>query len=192
MIKEFVMAAAERRAIIGVYPGSFDPVTVSHVSVAERAARNLDKLYVAVAVNPEKKGLFTPEQKTDFVTASIGHIANAEAIAFDGGLTATHSRQLGARTMIRGSRSVTDFLDEINLFGQNIYVQACDGIEPGDEEFVDTQTYYALGSQDHVSSSLVRGFMVMRNVAKADRIEKIKPLVPEVILDEVIAAIPCE
>jgi pantetheine-phosphate adenylyltransferase len=170
---------------IGLYPASFDPITIAHVSIAERAARLLDHLYVAIAVNPGKKYLFELDKKIELVQESIGHIANAEVISLEEGLTVDHARRLGAKTMIRGARSVTDFLDEIDLYGQNLYVQDAIGIRPANQTFVDTQTYYALPGQDHISSSLVRGLMGMPGVE--DRTARIKPLVPEPVFEVIIA-----
>lgn len=176
-------ADINRERIVGLYPASFDPITVAHVSVAERAARLLDHLYVAVAINPGKKYYFELDKKIELVERSIGHIANTEVISLTEGLTVDHARALGVKTMVRGARSVTDFLDEINLHGQNYYVQGAVGIGPDETAFVDTQTYYALPGQDHISSSLVRGLMVMSGVE--DRAERIRPLVPEPVYEEI-------
>lgn len=175
------------KEIVGLFPASFDPITVAHVSIAERAARMLDKLYVAAAVNPAKKYEFSLEEKLAFINASIGHISNTEVIALEDGLTVDHARDLGATAMIRGARSVTDFLDEIELFGQNLFVQEGIEIGPEDSEFVDTQTYYVLPGQDHISSSLVRGLMHMPGVN--NRIERIQPLVPEPVFEVVTSHI---
>lgn len=173
-----------REPSIGLYPASFDPITVAHVSIAERAARLLDKLYIAVAINPAKKYYFELDTKLEFVEKSIGHIANVTVISLQEGLTVDHARKLGARTLIRGARSVTDFLDEIELYGQNLFVQQCIGIEPSSDEFIDTQTYYTLPGQDHVSSSLVRGLMTMQGVS--NRADRIRPLVPTPVFEEIL------
>jgi pantetheine-phosphate adenylyltransferase len=175
---------------IGLYPASFDPITVAHVSIAERAARLLDHVYVAVAINPAKKYLFELEKKVELVEQSIGHIANASSLTLEDGITVDHAKELGARTLIRGARSVTDFLDEIDLFGQNLFVQNAIGINSTDDEFVDTQTYYALPGQDHISSSLVRGLMGMAGVT--NRAERIKPLVPAPVFAEILTRLESE
>lgn len=176
--------------IIGLFPASFDPITVAHVGIAERAARMLDKLYIAAAVNPKKNYMFDLPEKLDFIKASTEHIANAEVIALEDGLTVDHARELGATAMIRGARSVTDFLDEIDLFGQNLYVQEGVNVSPGDPGFVDTQTYYVLPGQDHISSSLVRGLIVMSGVQ--NRAERIRPLVPASVFDAILPRLPQE
>lgn len=169
---------------IGLYPASFDPITVAHVSVAERAARLLDHLYVAVATNPDKISLFEPDLKVDLVQRSIAHIENAETVCFKDGMTVDHARRYNARTLIRGARSVTDFLDEIKLYSQNTYLQDTLGVSPASREFIDTQTYYALPGQDHISSTLVRGLMTMAGVE--NRAERIRPLVPAPVFEEIL------
>lgn len=172
---------------IGLYPASFDPMTVAHLGIAERAARMLDKLYVAVAVNPAKKGMFDVEERFSMVKACIEDIPGTEATVLESGLTVDHARRLGAGVMIRGARSVTDFLEEVNLFGQNLHVQQAVGMGPESADFVDTQTYYALPGQDHVSSTIVRALMLMPETE--DRVERIRPLVPQPVFDVITARI---
>jgi pantetheine-phosphate adenylyltransferase len=170
---------------IGLYPASFDPLTVAHVGIAERAATDFDRLIVAAAINPKKKYEFDMDEKLAFLEASLGHIPNVEVTGFDSGLTVDHARRLGARWMIRGSRSVTDFLEEQELAAQNVFVQEAVGIKRGDPGFVDTQTFYAESSQDHISSSLVRGLMSFRDVEHRE--ERIRPLVPEPVFEVILA-----
>ncbi|MEK9195990.1 MAG: pantetheine-phosphate adenylyltransferase, partial [Patescibacteria group bacterium] len=164
------------REITGMYPGSFDPITIAHVGIVERAANLLDRLYVAVAFNPTKNHMFDIDDRVRLVRESIGHVANAEVVCLEKGLTIDHAKKLDARTLVRGTRSVTDFLDEIQLFEQHIYLQTARGIRPGDPDFVDTQTYYALPENDHISSSFVRGLYMVEGIH--NRGELIKPLVP--------------
>lgn len=170
--------------IKGLYAGSFDPVTIAHVSIAERAARRLDWLYMAVADNPAKEAEFSPEERFDFVKASIGHITNAEAIVIKDGLTVDHARKLGASVLVRGARSVTDFLDEIALYKQNLFVQDAVGIDSESDGFVDTQTYYTLPNQDHIASSLVRGLINLPG--DFDRAKIIQDLVPAPVYDAIL------
>lgn len=177
------MSDHAREPIIGIYPASFDPITVAHVGIAERAARFLDELHIAVAINPAKRYAFDLDIKLDLVRRSTEHIPNASVVSLTEGLTVDYARKVGARTMIRGARSVTDFLDEIDLFGANLYVQNAIGFGPESEGFVDTQTLYALPEQDHISSSLVRTLM---NTAGVEyREDRIRPLVPEPVFEEI-------
>lgn len=184
------MSSPERREIKGLFPASFDPITIGHVSIAERAARTLDKLYVAVAVNPAKKYLFEMEEKTELVKASTDHIDNVEVLTIDRGATVDTARQLGAVTMIRATRSVTDFEDEIDLFAQNVAIQEARGIGPDHPEFVDTQTYYAFPKFNHVSSSFVRGIINIPEVEA--RKERIRPLVPNPVYAAILPRLPQE
>lgn len=176
----------------GLFPASFDPLTVAHVGIAERAARTLDHLFVTAALHPKKKYEFSPEEKFEFMAASLGHIANVEVIPpLLGGLTVDHARRLGATVMIRGARSVTDFLDEIELFSQNLFVQESAGIGPDHPDFVDTQTFYVLPGQDHVSSTLVRG--LMKGISDVEnRAERIRPLVPDPVFEAILPRLPKE
>ncbi len=178
MVKHSV-AQAGKTSPIGVFPASFDPLHVGHISVIERAARLLDKLYVAIAVNAAKTSEFSLEERRVFVAASIAHIENAEVVVFEKGLTADHARELGAAVMVRGMRQPDDCRSELELFGQNLIVQpARHG--PKDDGFVDTQLYFALPGQEHISSSLIRQLMHMP--ASTNRLELIRPLVPEPVL----------
>lgn len=171
---------------IGIYPASFDPITVAHVGIAERAARTLDKLYVVVAAHPSKQSLFSSTERLSMVKDSISHIANAEAILIEDGLTVDHARQLQATVIIRGARSVTDFLDEISLFEKNLHVQQAVGIESDSAEFIDTITYYALPHTNHISSSLVRELLQIPSVE--DRAKRLAPLIPAVIHEKVMSS----
>lgn len=179
---------------IGAYPGSFDPIHVGHVAVAERIARSLDKLIVVVAVNPDKKGKyeFNTDEKVRFVEDAIAHIdgTQTEVVAYEGGLTVNQARELGARTMYRGTRSVTDFEAEIELHMQNLYLQQAQGINPGDPDFVDTHSLYRLPGEDHISSSMIR--FLMNGDGVQNRAELIRPLVPEPIFEGVMSHVPRE
>lgn len=179
---------------IGVYPGSFDPIHVGHVTVAERIARSLDKLIVVVAVNPDKKGKyeFDTDEKVKFVQDSIAHIdeTETEVLAIEGGLTVNKARELGARTMYRGTRSVTDFEAEIELHMQNLYLQQAQGISPRHPDFVDTHSLYRLPGEDHISSSMIRYLMHAEDIE--NRATLIRPLVAPPIFDGVMSHVPSD
>jgi len=161
---------------VALYPASFDPLTVAHVSVAERAARDFSTLFVAAAVNPAKNYEFTMDEKLNFLRASLGHLDNVEVIGLEDGLTVDHARRRGAGILIRGFRSVADFLAEEELVAQNRFVQEAVGITADHPDFVETVPYYSRATQGHISSSLVRGLMHVPGVER--RVERIKPLVP--------------
>ena len=89
---------------IAVYTGSFDPITLGHLNVIERASRLVDKLIVGIGINIEKQSLFSPEERVDLVRRSVERLKNVEVAAFSG-LAVNFVRAQGARVLIRGVRS---------------------------------------------------------------------------------------
>ncbi|MDT8337537.1 MAG: adenylyltransferase/cytidyltransferase family protein, partial [Candidatus Izemoplasmatales bacterium] len=65
---------------IGFYPGSFDPITFGHLDIITRGAKLFDKLYIAISINPNKKTLFTDDERIELVKESVKHIDNIEVI----------------------------------------------------------------------------------------------------------------
>jgi len=130
---------------IAVYTGSFDPVTVGHLNVIERAARLVDTLIVGVGINTEKAALFSPEQRIELLQQATSHLKNVDVRSF-AGLAVEFVRHCGARVMIRGVRPLTDLATEFTMTMANKHLDP--GIETvflmADEEFV------------HVSSSLLK------------------------------------
>ena len=91
-----------------ILPGSFDPVTVGHLDIIERAAAVFDRLIVCIMVNGGKRPFFSMEERLEFLRAAISHIPNAQAVQC-GGLLADFAREQGARTLVKGVRGCTDF-----------------------------------------------------------------------------------
>ncbi|CUH95597.1 Phosphopantetheine adenylyltransferase [Propionispora sp. 2/2-37] len=96
----------ERR--IAVCPGSFDPVTNGHIDIFERASRLFDELIVAVFHNPNKKPLFTMEERVKLLAAATGHIPNIRIDSFSG-LLNVYVRQQDSNVIVRGLRALSDF-----------------------------------------------------------------------------------
>ncbi len=115
------MAAVER---IGVYPGTFDPITNGHADIIRRAAGVVDRLVVAVAINAGKSPLFTHNERVDMVRQEIaamtenGVAARTEVRPFDN-LLMDFTVSVGARVIIRGLRAVSDFEYEFQMAGMN-------------------------------------------------------------------------
>ena len=99
---------------VAVYAGSFDPVTLGHVSVIERAAPLFDRLLALVASNPSKEALFSPEERRQMLADATAHLPTVECCAAEG-LVVEFARSLGARILVRGVRSATDAEVEIAL-----------------------------------------------------------------------------
>ncbi len=105
---------------LAVYPGSFDPITLGHMDVALRAATLFDELIVAVYEGNEKPGwLFTLEERLDLARESLeGHRDRIRVDSFSG-LTVEYARAMGAGTIVRGLRAVSDFEYEFKLAHMN-------------------------------------------------------------------------
>ena len=99
---------------IAVCPGSFDPITVGHLDLAERAAAIFDRVILCVMVNGEKKHMFTLDERLELARAAAAHLPNVEAAAC-GGLLADFAREQGACALVKGVRGGTDLDWEMQL-----------------------------------------------------------------------------
>ena len=106
---------------IAVYPGSFDPITNGHMDVLERSLEVFDKVIVLVAVNPDKKGRFSIEERVEMIKEATAHMKNVEVDSYRG-LTVEYAKKVGAKHLIRGLRAVTDFEYEYQLSSAYTYV----------------------------------------------------------------------
>jgi pantetheine-phosphate adenylyltransferase len=108
---------------VGLYPGTFDPITNGHLDIVLRAARVVDRLIVAVAANAGKGPLFTVEERVAQVEEEVGELARARGLtievrSFDN-LLVSFARECGAHVIIRGLRAVSDFEYEFQMAGMN-------------------------------------------------------------------------
>ncbi|MEC9093717.1 MAG: pantetheine-phosphate adenylyltransferase [Planctomycetota bacterium] len=101
-----------------VYTGSFDPVTLGHLNVIQRASQIVDHLIVGVGVNVEKKSLFTPQERLDLLEMVTKNLPNVEIKTFSD-LAVDFVRQCGSRVMIRGVRPLTDIAGEFTMLMAN-------------------------------------------------------------------------
>jgi pantetheine-phosphate adenylyltransferase len=108
-----------------VCPGSFDPVTLGHVDVFERAAAQFDDVVVAVLVNPNKSGMFTAEERIDLIRESTTHLANVR-VESGSGLVVDFVRSHGLTAIVKGLRSGTDFEYEWQMAQMNKHVAGVD------------------------------------------------------------------
>ncbi len=99
-------------------PGSFDPVTVGHLDIIERASALFDELVVAVVSNPSKAPLFDIQERMQILEEAVGHLSNVEVASFDG-LLVDFARSIGARVIVKGLRAVSDFDYEIQMAQMN-------------------------------------------------------------------------
>jgi pantetheine-phosphate adenylyltransferase len=135
---------------VGVYPGTFDPVTNGHLDIIDRAARILDRLVIGVAMNAGKGPLFPLDERVELVRAETGAIAartgtRVEVVPFEG-LLIGFAHQVGAGCIIRGLRAVSDFDYEFQMAGMN------HRLDPG------VETVFLMASETHqfISSRFVK------------------------------------
>lgn len=105
---------------IGVYPGTFDPITLGHMDIIERGAKLVDELIVGVTTNAAKSPLFTDEERIAMVTREVAAIGAGHILVkgFDS-LLVDFAHREGASVIVRGIRGVTDFEYEYQLTGMN-------------------------------------------------------------------------
>ena len=110
---------------IGVYPGTFDPITLGHADIIRRGAKLVDRLIVGVTTNPSKNPMFQPDERMDMVrreVAALG-IDNVEVVGFNALLMKFANKQ-GASVIVRGLRAVADFEYEYQMAGMNQQIDA--------------------------------------------------------------------
>ena len=105
---------------IGLYPGTFDPITLGHADIIRRGAKLVDRLIVGVTTNPAKDPMFSPEERIEMVRAEVERlgIGNVEVEGFNA-LLVKYARKIGATVLIRGLRAVADFEYEYQMAGMN-------------------------------------------------------------------------
>lgn len=147
---------------VAVCPGSFDPVTMGHLDVFERASRMSDQVIVAVLINKKKSSLFTLEERIEMLTEATAHLPNVSVDSFYG-LLVDYCRDHNVNAIVKGLRAVSDFDYELQMAQMNYrltQVETC---------FISTNPLYS-----YLSSSLVKEV--------ATHGGNVRGLVPEVVL----------
>lgn len=155
---------------IGIYPGSFDPVTLGHLDVIKRASDLVDHLIVGVLKNSSKTPLFNVEERVELLKRTTQDISNIEIASYDG-LLVDFAQERNADVIVRGLRAVTDFEYELQLAQINRKMSP-----KVDTIFLATSVDYA-----YLSSSVVRE--IARYHGKIDK------FIPEIIIDDVFAKV---
>src|SRR4029079_12786860 len=169
------MAAPVKKLRVGLYPGTFGPVTNGDLDVIARAARLLDKLVVGVAINTGKGPLFSLEERVELVEAEIAQIATQngmviEVMPFDT-LLVHFARKIGASMIVRGLRAVSDYDYEVQMAGMNYRMAP------------DIETVFLMASERHqfIASRLVKEIAVLGG----DISSFVPPLTLEAVLGRV-------
>ena len=103
---------------IAIVPGSFDPITYGHIDIIKRSAQLFDEVIVAILVNPDKKYLFTLEEREEMINESIKDFNNVKVDSFSG-LLVNYAKKVNSTVIVRGLRAVSDFEYEMQLTFMN-------------------------------------------------------------------------
>ncbi len=130
---------------LALFPASFDPITNGHLDIAHRALRVFDQLVVAVAVNLEKSGTFSPAERIEMLSDALGSEPRVNVTSFEG-LTVDFAREIGANVVIRGVRAMSDFEYEFEMALMNKHL------------YPELETVFMMASQQYlyVSSSRLK------------------------------------
>jgi pantetheine-phosphate adenylyltransferase len=108
-----------RRPHIGVYPGTFDPITLGHIDIIRRGAHLVDRLVIGVTTNPSKEPMFSVAERLEMVRREVPELApNIDVVEFDS-LLMDFAEAQGASLILRGLRAVADFEYEYQMAGMN-------------------------------------------------------------------------
>ena len=131
---------------IAIVPGSFDPITYGHIDIIKRSTQLFDEVIVAILVNPDKKYLFTLEEREEMINESIKDFNNVKVDSFSG-LLVNYAKKVNSTVIVRGLRAVSDFEYEMQLTFINKALD--DNIE----------TFYMMANKQYsfISSSIVKG-----------------------------------
>ena len=127
-----------------IFPGSFDPITIGHIEIIEKSLKIFDEIIIAIGTNPQKKYMFTENQRLNFIIKYFKNEKNVKAVAYEG-LTFELCKKLKVKYIVRGVRNILDFEYEKNMseFNRN-------------QGQIETIIITSSNKNSHISSSLVK------------------------------------
>lgn len=160
---------------IGIYAGSFDPLTLGHEDIARRGAKLFDKLVIGVGMNPEKQPLFTPDERRDLMRQVFADEPKIEVTTF-AGLTVDFARSQQAAVMLRGVRTVSDIETEFTMALANHMIAP------------DLETVFLMAAErfSHISSTLIKQIASMGRGTSRDQLRK---FIPDAVIDPLLAKV---
>jgi len=131
--------------VTAIYPGTFDPMTVGHIDVANRASRMFDDVVIGVAASTNKSPYFTLEERVEMADHIFRDLDNVTVQSFDG-LLVDLAATVGSKVIVRGLRAISDFEYEVQIAGVNRHLSPS------------VETIFIAAAQDYtfLSSSIVR------------------------------------
>ena len=103
----------------GLYPGSFDPITIGHLDMIERASRICDELVIVIMQNPTKSYAFTENERKELIEKCISHLPNV-SVEIGSGLTIDYAKKHDCNAIIRGIRAIADYEYELSMATSNM------------------------------------------------------------------------
>lgn len=147
-----------------VYTGSFDPVSLGHLDIIARGARMFERLTVGVGINPEKKPLFTPQERLELLQQVTRQLPHVTVACFEG-LAVNFVRRCGAAVMLRGLRTLSDIEAEFTMTLANRALAS------------DIETVFLMASEkySHISSSLIKQVALLGTDSANEPLEAFVP-----------------
>lgn len=157
---------------IGVYPGTFDPITLGHADIIRRGSKLVDRLIIGVTTNPSKNPMFSTEERLAMVEREVANLGldNVEIVGFNA-LLMKFAKAQGANVIVRGLRAVADFEYEYQMAGMNQQIDA------------DIETVFLMAdvSLQPIASKLVKEIALFGG--------DVSPFVSAAVRDDVVARV---